>query len=114
MGYFVTHPSSIGRYNILRSNWVISWTTGEPSRIPTSRTSIPDIRRRIRSDPSLSVRISHKSRSKSDRRYRMGDVAPVLGAVASIVAAVGVLIIAVGVYRLTLQIGESVSRKDDS
>ena len=44
----------------------------------------------------------------------MEDVAPVLGAVASIVAAVGVLIIAVGVYRLTLQIGESVNKKDDS
>lgn len=43
----------------------------------------------------------------------MGDVAPVLGAVASIVAAVAVLIIAVGVHRLTLQIGESVSKKDD-
>lgn len=35
-------------------------------------------------------------------------------AVASIVAAVGVLIVAVGVRKLSLQTGESISKKDDS
>ena len=43
----------------------------------------------------------------------MAEVAGILTAVGSMVAAVGVLVIALGIYKLTSEIGESLTRKKD-